>query len=332
MKRLKSLAIIGGGSWATALVKVFSESGIQIHWFLRSDTSVEFVKEHGRNPNYLSYLHLKKDRILPSSRLEDVVQASDHVLIAVPSAYLESTFADLDAEALSQKDIIVSVKGILPGTNALPTEYLRSHFNVSPDHLAVLGGPCHAEEIAMERDTYMTFASQSASLRERIIQSLDVHYIRAISNDDPMGVEVTAIMKNIVSVACGIARGLNFGDNFQAVLVSNAMHEVERFLHAMDPMNRNLYQSGYFGDLLVTAYSEYSRNRNFGLMIGRGYSVMLARDEMSMVAEGYYATKGIYEMARTLQLELPVVSAVYRILYGHIAPYVEFKLLETLIT
>lgn len=332
MKRLNSLAIIGGGSWATALVKVFSESGFQIHWFLRSHQSVDFVKTHGRNPNYLSYLNLKKDRIVPSSRLDEVIRASDHVLIAVPSAYLEPTMLDLDENSFSGKHVIVSVKGIVPGSNAFPTDYMKRVFHLTDDQVIVLGGPCHAEEIAMERDTYMTFASTGVDSRNILIRSLDVPYIRPIGNDDPVGVEVTAIMKNIVSVACGIARGLNFGDNFQAVLVSNAMHEVEHFLDALNPKSRNLFQSGYFGDLLVTAYSEYSRNRNFGLMIGRGYSVLLARDEMSMVSEGYYAAKGIYEMARELQLELPVVSAVYRILYRHIAPYVEFQLLETLFT
>lgn len=320
--------MIGGGSWATALVRIFSDSGVQVMWYLRSGETVDFVKTHGKNPNYLSFLPLKKEYIFPTAQIEEAIRFSDFVLFAVPSAFLESTVSDIRPEDMEGKQLLTSIKGIVPRHGMIPSDFLSQRFGLSPRAAAVIGGPCHAEEVALEKKTYVTIAAEERSVADRIASSVRLDFIRTIINDDPMGVEIAAIMKNIIGVACGIAHGLNYGDNFQAVLVSNALGEVQQFLTKLDGKQRNLANSSYFGDLLVTAYSEFSRNRMFGQMIGRGYSVHVTQKEMNMVAEGYYAVEGIYAMARKMEEELPVISTVYRILYNKISPYVEFKLLE----
>jgi len=328
LSKLSQLSVIGGGSWATALVKVFSESGVNIKWYLRSPESVKFIKKEGRNPNYLTFLPLDTSRIDPCSDIEEVVQYASYVLFAVPSAYLDATISGIDPRLMEGKNIILSIKGVVPGHDKLPTEFVGNKFGIPPKNQLVIGGPCHAEEVAMERKTYMTVAGDNEKKVMLICKSVQLDYVKVVPNDDPMGVELSAIMKNVVGIACGMARGLNYGDNFQAVLVSNALREVKNFLLALDDRERDLSHSGYFGDLLVTAYSEFSRNRTFGQMIGRGFTVDLAQNEMKMVAEGYYAVHGIYKMARELNQEMPIVFMVYRILYNKISPYVEFKLIE----
>lgn len=331
MKTLSQLSVIGGGSWATALVKVFSESGVHVNWFLRSPDTVAHIKQEGRNPNYLTFLPLATKKISPDCDIEKILNSSAHVLLAVPSAYLESTLSGLSADSLADKDLILSIKGMVPGSGLIPSEYINRRFGVPHERQFVIGGPCHAEEVALERKTYMTFAGADEEKVNTLAQAVQLDYVKVVANNDPLGIELSAIMKNVIGIACGIARGLNYGDNFQAVLVSNALREVRAFLQAVDGRRRDLSHSGYFGDLLVTAYSEFSRNRTFGQMIGRGYTVDLAQSEMKMVAEGYYAVEGIYKMARTLNQDMPIMSMVYRILYNKISPYVEFKLLEQLL-
>lgn len=304
---------------------------MQVKWYLRSTATADHVIQHGRNPNYLSFLPLRRDKITPTSDINEAVAFSDFVLFAVPSAYLEAAASAVTGD-LSGKICLASIKGIVPSTGQIPSDYLQKKFGMSPERMIVIGGPCHAEEVAGERKTYVTIACRDTALATTVAGSLDLHYIRTVVNDDPLGVELSAILKNVVGIACGIARGLNYGDNFQAVLMANAMGEVRRFLQAADHRERDLEHSSYFGDLLVTGYSEYSRNRTFGHMIGRGYTVHLAQMEMDMVAEGYYAVKGVYDMMRSMRLELPVISAVYRILYNKISPYVEFKHIENQLT
>ncbi|HEX5553063.1 MAG TPA: NAD(P)H-dependent glycerol-3-phosphate dehydrogenase [Chitinophagaceae bacterium] len=328
MNTLNHLTVIGGGSWATALVRIFSDSGVQITWHLRSPETVAHVKEFGRNPNYLSFLQLKKECIQPTSDIHEAVRSSGFILFAVPSAYLENIVSELEAPEMEDKNLLVSIKGIIPHHGLVPSDFLGKKFGVPPARHIILGGPCHAEEVALERKTYITVAAEESALAALVGDSIQLDFIKAIVSDDPLGIEMSAILKNIVGIACGIAKGLNYGDNFQAVLVSNALREVGRFIGSLDEKPRDLTRSGYFGDLLVTAYSEYSRNRTFGQMIGRGYTVHLAQTEMDMVAEGYYAVDGIYNMARKMGQEMPVVSTVYRILYNKISPYIEFKLLE----
>ncbi|GAA4304279.1 NAD(P)H-dependent glycerol-3-phosphate dehydrogenase [Compostibacter hankyongensis] len=273
-------------------------------------------------------MQLRTDHVDPTADLEEAILASDYILFAVPSAYLENTVAGIRPEWMENKKLILSIKGIVSGRRQIPSDFLGQQFGIGADDQLVIGGPCHAEEIALERKTYMTVASGQEALARSVADSITVPYVKTIVNTDPLGVELCAILKNIIGIACGIARGLNYGDNFQAVIVANAMREMRHFLRAADPVERDLTHSAYFGDLFVTAYSEFSRNRTFGQMIGRGYSVQSAQLQMSMVAEGYYGVEGIYEMARRLKVEMPVVAAVYRILYDRISPFVEFRLLE----
>lgn len=295
---------------------------------MRSPETVQYINEHGRNPNYLGFLQLRKENIFPTDVLEEAVRFSDHVLFAVPSAFLAAAISELKPEHMTGKSLVTSIKGIVPGHNQIPSDFLGKQLGVPPERHVVIGGPCHAEEIAMQRKTYVTVAADEASLAARVAASIDLPYVTTVISEDPVGIELGAILKNVIGIACGIAHGLNYGDNFQAVLVSNAMREMSSFIRGLDGKDRDFSRSGYFGDLLVTAYSEYSRNRTFGQMIGRGYSVHLAQSEMNMVAEGYYAAEGIYRMARRIGQDMPIASAVYRILYNKISPYVEFKLLE----
>ncbi|MBS1654484.1 MAG: glycerol-3-phosphate dehydrogenase [Bacteroidetes bacterium] len=329
MQPLQSLTVIGGGSWATALVKIFSESSVHVTWHLRSTEHVDFLLSNGRNPNYLSSVQLDLKYIRPTNNLEDAITSSNDILFAVPSAFLEATLAGLDENSLQDKHLYVSIKGLVSDALLVPSVFIAKRFNTNVKDISVLAGPCHAEEIAMNRKTYLTVSGENEKLVKRMAASIHSHYVSVITNGDPLGVEYAAIMKNIIAIAGGMVKGLNYGDNFLAVIVSNAMREIKNFLHKLDSIERDPYNSAYFGDLLVTAYSEFSRNRNFGFMMGRGYSVPDAKSRMTMIAEGFTAAKGMFTIARQLNVSMPVLSAVYRILYKHAAPYAEFKLLES---
>jgi glycerol-3-phosphate dehydrogenase (NAD(P)+) len=328
LQPLRQISVIGGGSWATALVKIFSESDITVYWYLRSQQQVDYLLQHGRNSNYLSFLQLNLHKIRPTCNLDEAINASEDILFAVPSAYLESELAILEPEALQNKHIYVSIKGVIPEHDCIPSEFLARRFNLSLPELLVVAGPCHAEEIAMGRKTFLTISGLRSPYVQRMASAITSNYLKVISNDDPLGVEYAAILKNVVGISCGIVKGMNYGDNFLAVMVSNAMREVVAFLRATDKKVRDVYDSVYFGDLLVTAYSEFSRNRTFGQMIGRGYSVAGAEGRMNMVAEGFPAVKGIYKLSRALGVQMPIVAATYRILYKQASPFNEFKLLE----
>ena len=328
MQPLHQITVIGGGSWATALVKIFSESDITVNWYLRSQHQVDYLLDNGRNANYLSFLQLNLNRIKPTCNLEEAVNASDDILFAVPSAYLESEVSGMEEDILQGKRTYVSIKGIVPEQDCIPSEFLARRFDVNINNIIVLAGPCHAEEIAMDRKTFLTVSGTSDDTVSRMMNAITSPYLKVIANSDPLGVEYAAILKNVIGISCGIIKGMNYGDNFLAVVVSNALREVSAFLAAIDKQQRDVFDSVYFGDLLVTAYSEFSRNRTFGQMIGRGYSIPMAEGRMNMVAEGFPAVKGIYRMARQLEVNMPIVSATYRILYKQASPYHEFKLLE----
>lgn len=329
LQPLQSLTVIGSGSWATALVKIFSENRINVKWYLRSQEHVSFLLSNGRNPNYLSFLQLDLKYIHPTSIIEEALDFSDDVLFAVPSAFLESIVEELNDDILGNKRLYVSIKGIVSDQLLIPSVFLADRFNINNHDISVLAGPCHAEEIAMERKTYLTVAGENATVVSRMANAICSHYINIIQNDDPLGVEYAAILKNVIGIASGMVKGLNYGDNFLAVVVSNGMREIKDFLQAVDNRDRDLYNSAYFGDLLVTAYSEFSRNRNFGYMMGRGYSVSVAESRMSMIAEGLPAVKGVHRAAGLLGVNMPVFLTLYRILYQHTSPFTEFKLLES---
>jgi len=267
--------------------------------------------------------------IKPTISLEAAINSSSDILFAVPSAFLESTLTDLDETILRHKRLYVSIKGLVSDDLLIPSVFLTKRFNADIKNITVLSGPCHAEEIAMSRKTFLTVSGEDAAIVKRMSAAIKSPYLNVITNKDPLGVEYAAILKNIIGIAGGIAKGLNYGDNFLAVIISNSMREIKNFLNAIDKAERDLYNSAYFGDLLVTAYSEFSRNRSFGFMMGRGYSVPDARSRMTMVAEGFHAVKGMYKMARDVKVNMPVVSTIYRILYQHASPFSEFGLLES---
>jgi len=328
LQPLRQITVIGGGSWATALVKIFSESDITVHWYLRSQQQVDYLQKHGRNSNYLSFLQLNLQKIRPTCSLDEAIKASEDILFAVPSAYLESEISGMEEDLLEGKQLYVSIKGIIPEQDCVPSEFLHRKFDISTNRIIVLAGPCHAEEIAMDRKTFLTIAGNDLGPVQRVADAITSTYLKVICNSDPAGVEYAGILKNVIGISCGIIKGMNYGDNFLAVVVSNAMREVTSFLSASSAHDRDVNDSVYFGDLLVTAYSEYSRNRSFGQMIGRGYSISMAEGKMNMVAEGFPAVKGIYRLARQMDVTMPIVSATYRILYKQASPYNEFRLLE----
>jgi glycerol-3-phosphate dehydrogenase (NAD(P)+) len=295
---------------------------------MRNENDVQHLINYRHNPRYLSGVTYDLQYVKPATDLHAVVAVADWVILAVPAAFVQDALAGLPADALRNKVLISAIKGMIPKENILITDYMGKNYHVPNSHQLVIAGPCHAEEVAMEKQSYLTIGSHNLATAERFCELLRNRYVKANPLDDLDGIEYCAVIKNIIALACGIARGLNFGDNFQAVLVSNAMLEIEHFLNAIMPIHRDLSGSAYLGDLLVTAYSQFSRNRTFGNMIGHGYTVKSAQIEMNMVAEGYYAVQSIYELNKTLKVDMPITTAVYLILYERIAPAVEFEILK----
>ncbi len=312
--------MIGGGSWATALVKILSENKATVHWWLRNQEDVVHLQKYGHNPRYISGVKFDLDYVFASNNLPETVAQADWVILAVPAAFVQQALRQLPQDAFKSKTLVSAIKGMIPVENVLITDFLEQQYQVPAERQCVIAGPCHAEEVALEKQSYLTIGSKDLDRAEHFCGLLRNRYVKANPLADIDGIEYCAVMKNIIALACGIAHGLNYGDNFQAVLVSNAMAEIERFLEAKVPLTRDLKGSAYLGDLLVTAYSQFSRNRTFGNMIGRGYTVKSAQIEMNMVAEGYYAVQSIYELNLALQVKMPITSAVYRILYKGVAP------------
>ena len=295
---------------------------------MRNNNDVQHLINYRHNPRYLSGVTFDLQYVKPSNDLQTVIAIADWVILAVPAAFVQDALKGLPQDAFKGKVIVSAIKGMIPLENILITDYMERHYGVPNTHQLVIAGPCHAEEVAMEKQSYLTIGSHDLPTAERFCELLRNRYVKANPLDDLDGIEYCAVIKNIIALACGIARGLNYGDNFQAVLVSNSMHEIRHFLHAIMPKQRDLSGSAYLGDLLVTAYSQFSRNRTFGNMIGHGYTVKSAQIEMNMVAEGYYAVQSIYEINKTLKVDMPITTAVYLILYERIAPAVEFEILK----
>lgn len=321
--------MLGNGSWSTALVKIVSENkDININWWIRSPGDIPYFEKHGRNPRYLSSAKLDMERITMTGNLKEAVREADYVFVVIPSAFVCKVLSQLENDALQGKKVVVSIKGMIPDKHCTVSEYICNEFGVSEADSAIVAGPCHAEEVAMERLSFLTVASENMEFAKEFAEVIDCRYINTHISQDMNGVEYCAVMKNIFAVACGIAHGLNFGDNFQAVLVSNAAREIKRYLDKVFPLERQMIDTAYLGDILVTTYSQFSRNRTFGNMVGRGYSVKSAQMEMEMIAEGYYAVKSIYESNKEFGVEMPITTAVYNILYEKISPFVEFAILS----
>ncbi|MBC7920912.1 MAG: NAD(P)H-dependent glycerol-3-phosphate dehydrogenase [Ferruginibacter sp.] len=310
------LTVIGGGSWATAIIKILSEGDVRIKWWLRNQADIDFIRKHHRNPHYLSDVPLNPRKVKAYANVAEAVEDAAYVLLAVPAAFVTEPLRPLSAGHFTGKTVVSAIKGMIPGANLLVTDWVEATYGVSPQNLCVIGGPCHAEEVALEKQSYLTIASDSLPRAADFARLMTCRYVQARPLHDVYGVEYCAVMKNVIALACGITHGLGYGDNFQAVLVANAMQEMQRFLDAVYPHYRDLSGSAYLGDLLVTAYSQFSRNRTFGSMIGRGYSVQSAQMEMNMVAEGYYAVKSIHEINQTYRVDMPITETVYDILYG----------------
>jgi glycerol-3-phosphate dehydrogenase (NAD(P)+) len=327
MNESKKIAVIGGGSWATALVKILCNNLSSVNWWMRNDMAVEHILRYRHNPNYLQSVEFDLDKVNVSTDLIEIIQPADIVIIATPSAFLTKIFEGFPAEIMEGKVIFSAVKGIIPEYNAIPARFIHKTFGTPYDNIGIICGPCHAEEVALERLSYLTIAGQNEEMAEEMAELLACRYIKTTVSDDLFGTELSAVLKNVYALASGICSGLGYGDNFQAVLISNAIQEIENFIDEVSPIHRDVKSSAYLGDLLVTAYSKFSRNRTFGFMIGKGYSVKTAQLEMDMIAEGYYATKCVMEINKKFQVEMPIVEAVYNILYEKISPVIEMRIL-----
>lgn len=323
------IAVIGGGSWATALVKILSENQVKIKWWIRRKADVDFIRKYNHNPSYLTDVAINPRKVKTYNKMSEALNGVEYIILAIPAAFIPATLKDLNKKHFEGKKVVSAIKGMIPEENLLVTDWLTKEFNLPIGQTCVIAGPCHAEEVALEKQSYLTIASPNIEVAKSFANLLNCRFLQANAIADLYGVEYCAVIKNIIAIACGITRGLGFGDNFQAVLVSNAMQEIKIFLDAIYPKeNRDLNNSGYLGDLLVTAYSQFSRNRTFGNMIGKGYSVKSAQMEMNMIAEGYYAVRSIYLISKQHHLKLPIIDAVYHIVYEKTNPLVEMNTLK----
>jgi len=324
MDKAPSFGVIGGGSWATAIVKMLCENLDQVNWYMRSAYAIEHIKKQDHNPNYLSSVEFDVNQLTLSNDINETVAASDYIIFAIPSAFLKREL-DVLTIPLNDKIVFSAIKGIVPETSLIVGEHFHEYFEVPMDNIGVLTGPCHAEEVALERLSYLTIACLDEKKAEIVAGYLGSDYITCKVSDDVIGTEYAAVLKNIYAIAAGIAHGLGYGDNFQSVLMSNAIREMKKFIKKVHKMKRNINDSAYLGDLLVTGYSVFSRNRMFGNMIGKGYTVKSAQMEMSMIAEGYYATESAYKINKLKKAKTPIINAVYAILYEGKDPKKIFK-------
>lgn len=318
---------MGGGSWATAIAKILLSTEDSINWYIRRDDRIADFKRLGHNPAYLSSVQFDMKQINFSSDINEIVNESEVLVFVTPSPYFKAHMKKLKVK-LRDKFIVSAIKGIVPEDNLLMSDYFHRFYGVPTENIAVVAGPCHAEEVALERLSYLTVGCQELENAQMIASKLNNSYVKTSVSQDVAGIEFSSVLKNVYAIAAGICNGLKYGDNFQAVLMSNAIQEMNSFLATARPMpNRAVNDSVYLGDLLVTGYSNFSRNRVFGTMIGKGYSVKAAQLEMEMIAEGYYGTKCMKEINEHYRVNMPILDAVYNILYEHISPVIEIKLL-----
>lgn len=323
----RRIGVLGGGSWATAIVKMLSNNLDHVHWWMRSESAVEHINSYGHNPRYITSIEFDLAKVHVTTNMQMVIDNSDIVVIAIPSAFLDSTIKELKPKGLESKIIFSAIKGVITEYDAIPARYIHKEFRTPYDRIGIIAGPCHAEEVANEKLSYLTLACPNLDIAAIMAESLRCRYIKTSISEDVFGTEISAVLKNVYALAAGISHGLGYGDNFQSVLIANAIQEIKRFVDAVHEVHRDVKTSAYLGDLLVTAYSPYSRNRLFGTMVGKGYGVKGAMLEMNMVAEGYYAAKGINTMNEKFKVDIPIADAVYRILYEKAGPAIEFRLL-----
>lgn len=323
----KKFGILGSGSWATALAKMLCENKEEINWFVRKPSTINYFLKHHHNKDYLTSVNFNLDQLNLSSDANQVVEQSDVLIIAIPSAFLGKTL-DTITVSFDNKLVFNAVKGILPKNQKLVGEHFHDVVGLNLDQIGVITGPCHAEEVALERLSYLTIACSEIKNAKVMAKALSCDYIKCKTSNDIIGTEYAAVLKNIYAIAAGIAHGLGYGDNFQSVLMSNAIREMKRFIKKRYQLKRNINDSAYLGDLLVTGYSNFSRNRFFGNMIGKGYTVKSAMMEMNMIAEGYYATESAYFITKEdgkKKAKTPIINAVYKILYKNADPKSTFE-------
>ncbi|MAY22714.1 MAG: glycerol-3-phosphate dehydrogenase [Flavobacteriaceae bacterium] len=327
MSSKPKFAVFGGGSWATAIVKMLCENLEEVGWYMRSVYAIEHIKKEQHNPNYLSSVEFDIHKLKLSDDINEMVTYADYLIFVIPSAFVETELQKL-TNPLEGKIIFSAIKGIVPESSLIVGDHFYTNYNIPFKDIGVITGPCHAEEVALERLSYLTIACADEEKAKAIAKVLSCDYIKCTTSDDIIGTEYAAMLKNIYALAAGIAHGLGYGDNFQSVLMSNAIREMKRYVKKVHKMKRDINGSAYLGDLLVTGYSTFSRNRMFGNMIGKGYTVKSAMMEMSMVAEGYYATKSAYELnaaKKKKKAKTPIINAVYDILYENKNPKKVFK-------
>lgn len=327
MGSLGKIAILGGGTWATALAKIVLMNEKHINWFIRSDEQIDGFYKLGRNPNYLTNVKFNLAQITFYSNIEKAIKDSDVVIIAIPSPYVKQYFRKIWSNSIFKGKFVVSaVKGMIPNDNIVISEYLKSSFKIPSENIGVISGPCHAEEVALERLSFLTVASSDMEKAEELAGKIQSRIMKSSVSSDVLGIELAAVLKNIYAIISGVCSGLQFGDNFQAVLMTNCAKEMQYFLSTVVPMeNRCICEQHYLGDMLVTGYSQFSRNRTLGAMIGKGYSVRSAQLEMEMIAEGFYGAKCIQEMNKQVGANIPIVQTVYEILYEKLRPQAAIK-------
>ncbi len=324
MTESSQIAIIGSGSWATALAKIITDAGNRICWYIRNPENRKVMKSFNRNPRYLGSVRFDPEKIIYCDTLDEAVEQSEVLIFAVPTAFLTEWLSPLTL-SLENKYIVSAIKGIIPGEDGTVAEYFHSKYKLPFDQIGVISGPCHAEEVALERLSYLTIATKHFEDGRTLAGFLQCRYLRTILSEDIYGIEYAGVLKNIYAIAGGIFYGLGYGDNFQSVLMANAFIEMKRFINNSYPKERDLAQSAFLGDLLVTGYSQFSRNRTFGTMIGKGYSVRSALLEISQIAEGYYAVSGMKKINQAHGIDMPIMDAVYNMLYNGASPVVEAK-------
>ncbi|RLD66044.1 MAG: glycerol-3-phosphate dehydrogenase [Bacteroidetes bacterium] len=328
----KKIAVIGSGSWGTALVKLLLHNVEEVGWWVRSQNTIDYVLKHKRNPDYLPYAELAPEKMDISTDMKYVVEKYDILIYAIPSAFLHSSIQESGITDFNNKIIISAIKGIVPEYNQIVAEYFKRNYGVPFNDIGIIAGPCHAEEVAMEKLSFLTIAFLDEDRAQHMADIFSTWYMKMKTSTDIAGTEYAAMIKNIIAIANGICIGLGYGDNFQAVLIVNAMREIRRFLENVFPHKRTVMDTEYVGDLLVTSYSKYSRNRTFGTFIGNGYSVRSTMAEMKMVAEGYYAVKCLMEINKEHKINLPITEAVYNILYQRKSPTMEMRKLSEKLT
>lgn len=324
----KKVAVFGSGSWATSIVKILCENCEEVGWYVWEEEAVNYLKKYAHNRDYSSSIEFDLQQLIISSDINKIATYADVLVLVTPSAFIKKELDKINID-VSHKTIFTAIKGIIPENGLIVGDYLHKHLSVPFENIGVITGPCHAEEIALERLSYLTVACRKKKKAKEMASFLTTDYVNVKTSKDVIGAEYAAVLKNIYALAAGICHGLGYGDNFQAVLMSNSIREMKRFMLKVSNAKRNINNSAYLGDLLVTGYSIFSRNRMFGSMIGKGYTVKSAIAEMTMIAEGYYASKSAYKIKEKYDIKTPIIDAVYEILYQKKNPKNIIKILTS---